>query len=77
MIGHNLNFVESITNTSVGFIISNFVAYFILPYWGFHRSIVNSVEVTLIFTVISVFRNFFIRTVFDRVTRARSNVFHV
>ena len=68
--------LEAVTNTASGFVISNLIAYFILPYWGFHRSITASVEVTVIFTVVSVFRNFFIRMIFDRINHKRS-LYHV
>jgi len=67
--------IESISNTAVGFVISNLAAYFILPYWGFQQSIANSVEVTLIFTFLSVLRNFFIRTLFSNITE-KQRMYH-
>jgi|GEM_PF-1359665 len=63
---------EAVVNTASGFVISNLIAYFILPYWGFHRSITNSVEVTIIFTVVSVIRNFSIRIIFDKINYKHS-----
>ncbi len=59
--------LEAAVNTTAGFVIFSLIAYFIPPYWSFYRNIVNSVEVTAIFTVVSVFRNFFVITIFQKI----------
>ncbi len=69
----NKNLIEAITNTASGFIISNLIAYFILPWWGFHRSVTASIEVTIIFTVVSIARNFAVRSVFDKINRRKND----
>lgn len=64
---HKQNFIEALTNTFSGFTISVIVAYTVLPLWGFHQNVLNSIEVTLLFTSLSLIRNFVIRTVFDKI----------
>ena len=59
------SFIEANINTFAGFILSWAVAYTILPFYGMEQSIVDSVEITLIFTTVSIFRNYFIRRYFN------------
>ena len=58
------SFIEANINTFIGFLVSLALAYFILPLWGFERGIVASFEITFIYTVVSIARNYIIRRYF-------------
>jgi hypothetical protein len=60
-----MSLIESVVNTGAGFLISLALCYFILPLWGIEKSIVSSIEITLIFTVASIARNYFVRRIFN------------
>ena len=57
--------IEAFVNTAVGFCLSCFVAYAVLPYFGMKKSFLDSFEITVIFTVISILRNYFVRRFFN------------
>lgn len=58
------SFIEANINTFVGFSVSLALAYFILPLWGFKQGIIASLEITIIYTVVSIVRNYMIRRYF-------------
>ncbi|MFK5937714.1 MAG: hypothetical protein QM497_04865 [Sulfurimonas sp.] len=58
------SFIEANINTFVGFLVSLVLAYYILPLWGFKQGIVASLEVTIIYTLVSIVRNYMIRRYF-------------
>ena len=60
-------FIEAIVNTSFGFIVSMFLSYYVLPFFGLHKSIKTSFKVVFIFTIASVLRNYLIRRIFQEV----------
>jgi len=62
-------FFEAVTNTSFGFVVSMFLSYYVLPLFGLHKSVETSFFVVSIFTVASIFRNYFIRRIFQKVNR--------
>lgn len=55
-------------NISTGFLTSMIVNYFLLPQYGCHMTVGENFEMTLIFTVISIIRSYFIRRSFNRIT---------
>lgn len=58
--------VESIFNTSIGFIISLLVWVFIVtPLWDIKVSHVDNIMITIIFTVTSIMRSYFVRRFFN------------
>ena len=59
------SFIEANLNTAVGFIISLLLAYFLLPYFGTEQNIMTSLEITGIYTFVSVARNYVIRRIFN------------
>jgi len=61
--------LEAVTNTAFGFVVSMFLSYYALPFFGLHKSIETSLAVVSIFTVASVFRNYFIRRIFQEISK--------
>ncbi len=59
------SFVESLTNTAVGFLISLGSTFIIFPLVGFESSVTKNIIVTLFFTVVSILRGYFIRRYFN------------
>lgn len=59
------SFIESITNTLIGILISSTANYLILPMFYDNVTFKNSLYIAIIFTLISVCRNYFIRRVFE------------
>ncbi len=58
-------FIEAIVNTAFGFIVSMFLSYYMLPFFGLHKSIETSFEVVFVFTIASVLRNYLVRRIFQ------------
>lgn len=59
------NLIEASINTFVGFLVSILLAYTVLPLYGMEQSLNYSLQITLIFTVASILRNYFIRRAFN------------
>lgn len=59
------SFIEANVNTFVGFLVSWITAYFVLPLFGMKKSVVSSFEITVIFTFLSIARNYIIRRIFN------------
>lgn len=60
------SFIESVTNTGSAFFISLVASFFIYPFYGANFATHEYVEITLLFTLLSVARNYFWRRVFTR-----------
>ena len=59
------SFIESITNTAIGFVISLAATFIIFPLVGFESSLSKNLIVTLCFTIVSIARGYFIRRFFN------------
>ena len=59
------SFIESITNTLVGFVISFASTFLIFPLMGFESSVGKNIVITLFFTVVSILRGYIIRRFFN------------
>lgn len=58
--------IESLAGTAIGFIISVLVWQFIVnPLWNLHTGIIDNLSITLLFTVVSVIRSYYVRRVFN------------
>jgi len=53
------------SNTAFGFIISYITLLILNSVYGMQLSMFDSLQVTLVFTVVSVVRNFIIRRIFN------------
>jgi len=60
------SFIEANTNTFIGFIVSYILALTVLPLYGVEQSFSVSLEITLIYTVASSGRNYFVRRYFNK-----------
>ena len=56
---------EVVISTLIGFLVSLFLINSILPYYGFLITTGQSVEITLIFTIVSIIRAYFVRRFFN------------
>ena len=61
--------IESLFNTAAGFGINTAANYNILPLFGLYPTVKTSMSLAVIFTVISVARNYAIRRFFNRAGR--------
>jgi hypothetical protein len=60
------SFVESSANIVVGFTISYFANWYLLPLFGFHTMTpTQNFEIVMVFTVISLVRSFVLRRYFN------------
>ncbi len=60
-----LSAIESLTNTFVGFLISVLITRYVIPFFSLgHPSYFVSFKITLVYTTISLARNFTIRRIF-------------
>ena len=62
------SFIEANTNTFIGFGIGFLMAYTVLPLYGIEQSVRTSIEITSIYTIISIIRNYIVRRFFNKVT---------
>lgn len=59
------SFMEAVTNTSIGFVISMITWLIISEAYGFNTSFLDDLGITGIFTVISILRSYVIRRMFN------------
>ena len=60
------SFIESVTNTAIGFVISLSATFIIFPLVGITSSAGKNIIITLFFTVISILRGYLIRRFFNK-----------
>lgn len=60
------SFLEAITNTAVGFIISLAATFVIFPVVGVQSTGLKNIVITLFFTVISILRGYVLRRFFNK-----------
>ena len=63
------SFIEANINTFIGFAVSWLLAYFLLPYYGVNQTILDSTQITLIYTFVSILRNYLVRRYFNEKTK--------
>ena len=59
------SFIEANTSTFLGFIVSYILSYTVLPLYGVEQSYSVSFQITLIYTIASIFRGYFVRRYFN------------
>ena len=57
------SFIEANINTFVGLLTSLLLGYYILPYWGTEQSVGTALEITILYTAVSLLRNYIIRRI--------------
>lgn len=60
------SFIESITNTVIGFLISLAATFVIFPIVNIQSNPSKNVAITVFFTVISILRSYIIRRYFNK-----------
>lgn len=66
-----MSLIETLTNIGVGLVISFLAQLILFPHYGIHVSIVDNVELTIFFTVISIVRSYSIRRIFNSIRFGR------
>lgn len=61
--------IESITNTLIGLVISYITLIIVNHIYNLNLSMFESLEITLIFTIVSVGRNYLVRRFYNRSTK--------
>lgn len=59
------SFVETITNTAIGYLINFFANLVILPRFGYHVTVHDTFWIGIWFTGISIARSYVLRRVFN------------
>jgi hypothetical protein len=62
-----MSIYETIIGTAIGFIISLVLVNIVLPFYGFNVEMGQSVMITLIFTVASILRGYWVRRLFNHI----------
>ena len=58
---------ESVVSTAIGFVVSLLTQHFVInPLWGLNLSAFDNLGITVVFTVISVIRQYVMRRYFNR-----------
>lgn len=65
MQSRGMSFVEASANIIVGFIVATAANFWVLPLFGFHSTLTNSAEISVVFTVISLVRSYVMRRIFN------------
>lgn len=60
------SFIESLTNTAIGFSVSYASTFLIFPLMGFNSSGTQNLIITIYFTIISILRSYIIRRFFNK-----------
>lgn len=60
-----MSFVETCSNIIVGFAVATAANFWVLPLFGFHSTMRNSVEISVIYTAISLVRSYSMRRLFN------------
>ena len=59
------SFMESVTNTAIGFVLSFIVWHFTAVLFGIPMSVSTNLQITGIFTAVSIVRQYVLRRIFD------------
>lgn len=57
---------EAVINVLVGLAVSMTANALVFPLYGFHPSLMDNIGITLIYTVISLVRSYWLRRLFNR-----------
>lgn len=61
--------IESLANTASGYVISTIVWIIIAPLYGINYTITKNMGITLIFTIVSIARNYVWRRIFNKIKK--------
>lgn len=60
-----MSLAETALNYFTGFVIALAITYWVLPFWGFEPSPSGAVEITMLYTVVSIIRSYAWRRLFN------------
>lgn len=63
------SFFESVINVLIGYTVALMVQLVVFPLYGISTSLVENMEIAIIFTIVSIFRSYAVRRVFNRFHR--------
>ncbi len=69
-----MSLIESLGSTAIGLLINTTANFLVLPLFGLHPSIVDSLLLACIFTILSVARGFVLRRLFEHVRIKWGNI---
>jgi hypothetical protein len=58
--------VETVVGTAIGFLVSMAATAVVFPWFGFHPAAQDNLEITAVFTVLSVARGYLVRRLFEK-----------
>lgn len=58
---------ETVANIGTGFLLSLVVTHYVLPWYGHHVSYSENLQITAIFTLVSIVRSYFFRRIFNHI----------
>lgn len=61
----SMSLMETVTSTVIGFIVTMAAGMVIYPRFGFDATISDNLAITVIFTVLSIARGYFVRRLFN------------
>lgn len=59
------SFYETCIGTAIGFVLSFTLGHYLFPYLGWYVSVTQNLQITAIFTVLSIARGYLIRRFFN------------
>lgn len=62
-----MSLVESATNIVVGFVVATITNQIVLPLFGIAITLTKNMEITVVFTVVSLIRSYMLRRFFNSV----------
>jgi protein-S-isoprenylcysteine O-methyltransferase Ste14 len=66
MRGNVRNLIEAIIDIGSGFILALLIQFYIFPLFGLYPTVSVGIKIALIFTLVSILRSWFWRTLFKR-----------
>jgi heme/copper-type cytochrome/quinol oxidase subunit 4 len=61
--------IETAINIIIGFIVSVILTAYVLPFYGHDVSFSHNIQITMIFTIASLIRGYFVRRFFNGMRR--------
>lgn len=62
---HRASAIETVSNTAFGLLISTIANWLLLPLWGYHLTVIDSFNIGVVFTLISLIRGYVFRRLFE------------
>lgn len=57
--------IETVTSVASGFVIAVLTQLIMFPFFGVHVTLSENIQMTFIFTIISLFRGYYVRRFFN------------